>query len=62
MTDEWVLIARVFTIPFADGIAAGLSPEKHVQVNEKYGGGWWVTVDGFHDLHCLVCSMIPCNR
>ncbi|MCJ1380834.1 hypothetical protein MMC17_003943 [Xylographa soralifera] len=31
---------------------AGLSPD-HVQVSEKYGGGFPANVEGLHHLHCL---------
>jgi len=38
-----------------DGTASGLTPA-HVQRSDKYGGGFFVNVEGMHHLHCLVNS------
>lgn len=39
-------------IPLEDGRKAGLTDD-HVQIQEKYGGGFLVNVEGLHHLHCL---------
>lgn len=33
-------------------------PKDFVKINEKYGGGYPVHVEGFHHLHCLVSHRI----
>jgi hypothetical protein len=45
-------IARASIIPLSEGLASGLA-KHHVQVSEKYGGGYLVNVEGMHHLHCL---------
>ena len=42
-----------------EGQKSGLSPENHVQVNKKYGGGYPVMTEGLHQLHCLVGVAFP---
>lgn len=37
------------------GTAAGLG-SRHVQRSDKFGGGFFVNVEGLHHLHCLVCD------
>jgi hypothetical protein len=44
-------------IPAEDGPASGLGP-RHVQRSDKYGGGYFVNVEGLHHLHCLVSSSV----
>lgn len=44
---------RSTVIPYDEGIKNGLTPA-HVQRDEKYGGGFFVNVEGMHHLHCLV--------
>ncbi|KAH7033608.1 uncharacterized protein B0I36DRAFT_321752 [Microdochium trichocladiopsis] len=44
--------ARPGIISKAEGFASGLGPG-HVQVSEKYGGGFIVNVEAMHHLHCL---------
>lgn len=44
--------ARAGVIPYAEGLASGLT-KHHVQVSDKYGGGFFVNVEGMHHLHCL---------
>lgn len=36
-----------------DARKAGI-PHDYVKIQEKYGGGYPVSVEGFHHLHCLV--------
>lgn len=43
---------RSAILPSSRAEASGLLPS-HVQVNEKYGGGYFVNVEGLHHLHCL---------
>jgi hypothetical protein len=43
---------RPLRIPPEDFQKAGLS-DKHVQIKEKYGGGYPANVEGLHHLHCL---------
>lgn len=44
--------ARPGIISKEEGLASGLG-EGHVQVSEKYGGGYIVNVEAMHHLHCL---------
>lgn len=44
---------RAGVISVDEGLRSGLSPA-HVQRAEKYGGGFFVNVEGLHHLHCLV--------
>ncbi|KAK8855421.1 tat pathway signal sequence [Apiospora arundinis] len=46
------LDSRAGVIPLSEGPASGLT-QHHVQVSEKYGGGYFVNVEGMHHLHCL---------
>ncbi|KAH8897452.1 hypothetical protein GQ53DRAFT_887984 [Thozetella sp. PMI_491] len=46
------LDSRPGIISFENGLEAGLTPS-HVQRSEKYGGGFFVNVEGMHHLHCL---------
>lgn len=46
-------IDRASIIPENEGIASGLT-KHHVQRAKKYGGGFFVNVEGLHHLHCLV--------
>ncbi|KAK4663096.1 hypothetical protein QC763_700840 [Podospora pseudopauciseta] len=43
---------RASIIPENEGIASGLT-KHHVQRAKKYGGGFFVNVEGLHHLHCL---------
>ena len=43
---------RATVIPYDEGLKNGLTPA-HVQRAEKYGGGFFVNVEGMHHLHCL---------
>lgn len=43
---------RSVRIPVEDREIAGISPD-HVQINQKYGGGFPANVEGLHHLHCL---------
>ncbi|KAK0738048.1 hypothetical protein B0T18DRAFT_335326 [Schizothecium vesticola] len=43
---------RATVISYDEGIKNGLTPA-HVQRDEKYGGGFFVNVEGMHHLHCL---------
>ncbi|ORY58812.1 tat pathway signal sequence [Pseudomassariella vexata] len=44
--------SRASIIPYSEGLLSGLNPH-HVQVSPKYGGGFFVNVEGMHHLHCL---------
>ncbi|KAJ1329762.1 oxidase UstYa family protein [Microdochium nivale] len=46
------LDSRPGVISEEDGLASGLGPG-HLQVSKKYGGGFFVNVEGMHHLHCL---------
>ena len=41
-----------------DGLASGLD-HSFVQMNPKYGSGFFVNVEGMHHLHCLVGFRAP---
>ncbi|KAJ9158178.1 Tat pathway signal sequence [Coniochaeta hoffmannii] len=43
---------RAGVIPFEEGLRSGLT-SAHVQRSAKYGGGFFVNVEGLHHLHCL---------
>ncbi|PQE10985.1 tat pathway signal sequence protein [Rutstroemia sp. NJR-2017a BVV2] len=43
---------RSIALPASEAEKSGLTPA-HVQINEKYGGGFPVNVEGLHHLHCL---------
>jgi hypothetical protein len=47
---------RSAIVPFNQGKKAGLWPD-HVQVSEKYGGGFPANVEGLHHIHCLVIAL-----
>jgi len=47
---------RAGVISEEEGRRSGLT-DAHVQVSEKYGGGFIVNVEGMHHLHCLVGSL-----
>lgn len=44
--------ARASIIPESEGPASGLS-KHHARRSDKYGGGYFVNVEGMHHLHCL---------
>jgi hypothetical protein len=46
------LVDDTAIIPLEDGQKAGLTDD-HVQIQETYGGGFLVNVEGLHHLHCL---------
>ena len=48
-----VVLDRSTVISYDEGIKNGLTPA-HVQRDEKYGGGFFVNVEGMHHLNCLV--------
>jgi len=53
---------RAGVIPFEEGLRSGLT-SAHVQRSAKYGGGFFVNVEGLHHLHCLVShSFRPLGR
>ncbi|QSZ36262.1 hypothetical protein DSL72_007388 [Monilinia vaccinii-corymbosi] len=43
---------RSFALPADEAEKSGLT-SAHVQINEKYGGGFPVNLEGMHHLHCL---------
>ncbi|KAK0725530.1 hypothetical protein B0H67DRAFT_659132 [Lasiosphaeris hirsuta] len=43
---------RAGVIDYNEGLRSGLTPA-HVQRADKYGGGFFVNVEGMHHLHCL---------
>ncbi|KAJ8062858.1 hypothetical protein OCU04_008112 [Sclerotinia nivalis] len=43
---------RSFALPASEAEKSGLT-SAHVQINEKYGGGFPVNLEGLHHLHCL---------
>jgi len=43
---------RAGVISFEEGLRSGLT-SAHVQRSAKYGGGFFVNVEGLHHLHCL---------
>ncbi|KAF9883352.1 hypothetical protein FE257_003568 [Aspergillus nanangensis] len=43
---------RAVTVPPEEAQRSGLTAD-HVQINEKYGGGYPANVEGMHHLHCL---------
>lgn len=45
--------ARAGVISREEGLKSGLT-DAHVQRADKYGGGFFVNVEGMHHLHCLV--------
>lgn len=45
-------IDRSFALPAKEAEKSGLT-SAHVQINEKYGGGFPVNLEGLHHLHCL---------
>lgn len=57
MTDN--VSDRALVISEEEGLRSGLT-FGHVQRAEKYGGGFFVNVEGLHHLHCLV-SLPPCQ-
>lgn len=48
-----ILVVRAVRISPEDAHKAGFSPD-HVKINEKHGGGFPASIEGFHHLHCLV--------
>ncbi len=46
---------RAGVISLEEGLRSGLT-SAHVQRSAKYGGGFFVNVEGLHHLHCLVSS------
>lgn len=52
-TDIWSHSARAGVISREEGLKSGLT-DAHVQRADKYGGGFFVNVEGMHHLHCLV--------
>lgn len=51
--DTGVHAARAGVISREEGLKSGLT-DAHVQRADKYGGGFFVNVEGMHHLHCLV--------
>ena len=49
-------IDRASVILEEEGDASGLT-KHHVQRAKKFGGGYFVNVEGLHHLHCLVCCI-----
>jgi len=49
---------RPFILPDHLATKSGLT-QNHVQVKLKYGGGYPVFVEGLHQLHCLVSTILP---
>lgn len=49
---------RAGLIAAEDGPRSGLT-SGHVQRADKYGGGYFVNVEGMHHLHCLVTRLSP---
>lgn len=37
-------------------------PQDYVKIDEKYGGGHPVSIEGFHHLHCLVSQWPACSK
>lgn len=52
-TDARFHTARAGVISREEGLKSGLT-DAHVQRADKYGGGFFVNVEGMHHLHCLV--------
>lgn len=50
-----LLADRAGVISVEEGLRSGLT-SAHVQRSMKYGGGYFVNVEGLHHLHCLVSS------
>ena len=48
---------RSAIVPSGLGQKAGLCPD-HVQVSDRYGGGFPANVEGLHHLHCLVRTLM----
>ncbi|KAK4187758.1 hypothetical protein QBC35DRAFT_515215 [Podospora australis] len=46
------LDSNAMVISYEDGIKSGLT-DAHLQRADKYGGGFFVNVEGLHHLHCL---------
>lgn len=51
--DTGLHAARAGVISREEGLKSGLT-DAHVQRADKYGGGFFVNVEGMHHLHCLV--------
>lgn len=51
--------ARAGVISREEGLKSGLT-DAHVQRADKYGGGFFVNVEGMHHLHCLVRLCLVC--
>lgn len=47
------ILDRAGVISVEEGLRSGLTTA-HVQRSAKYGGGFFVNVEGLHHLHCLV--------
>lgn len=54
--DTGLYAARAGVISREEGLKSGLT-DAHVQRADKYGGGFFVNVEGMHHLHCLVRHM-----
>lgn len=54
-------VARAGVISREQGLKSGLT-DAHVQRADKYGGGFFVNVEGMHHLHCLVRPCPVCFR
>ncbi|KAK3935324.1 hypothetical protein QBC46DRAFT_422863 [Diplogelasinospora grovesii] len=48
---------RAGVISTDEGLKSGLTPA-HVQRADKYGGGFFVNVEGLHHLHCLESTVL----
>lgn len=53
MANKCFRTARAGVISREQGLKSGLT-DAHVQRADKYGGGFFVNVEGMHHLHCLV--------
>lgn len=53
--------ARAGVISREEGLKSGLT-DAHVQRADKYGGGFFVNVEGMHHLHCLVSLCLSAVR
>ncbi len=52
---------RAGVVSTEEGHRSGLTPA-HVQRADKYGGGYFVNVEGMHHLHCLVRERTMAGR
>lgn len=52
----WFAIVRPLSISEHDLKKSGFDPQKSTRLPEEYGGGYLVTIEVNHQLHCLVST------